>query len=852
MFRHILCSATLAALAVLGGAARAEGGRHVVTLDGTWQIAEGSMAATPKAFDRKAPVPGLADMAVPAFEGVGYADWQKRDPRREAVLADRRREAFWYRRTFTLDGPLPAFATLKIRQACYGTRVYLNGRMVGDNAACFTPACFDVRNALKGGGAANEILIRVGASPAAVPKGYPWGHDFEKTRYIPGICDSVELTLSGSPHVERVQAAPDVAGKKVRVVAVVRASDAAAEATVTCTVREVATHKLVGTARSQPLRWNAGQAQTVELTAPIENCRLWSPEDPFLYEVETSTGSDTSTDRFGMRSFSFDAKTKRAMLNGRPYYLRGTNICIYRFFGDPLRGDKPWREDWVRQVIRAFRGMHWNSARYCIGFPPEMWYRIADEEGFMIQDEFPIWEFSNKLDVDGDVLVGQFTQWMQARWNHPSVVIWDAQNETVDKEGITGKAIKAVRKLDLSHRPWDNGFGPPQEPTDEFEAHPYRSGEPWFRMSAFAHMPAKPGEPGSGSGNALPNSGDNPIVIDEYGWLWVNRDGTPTTLSRDVYARLLPERPTAEQYRDLYARLLAAKTEFWRCGRKVAGVLHFCGLGYSRPGGQTSDNFIDLERPTFEPHFLRYVRDAFAPLGLMIDFWDERCRPGAALKLPVVVINDLYTGWKGPLTLRLLHDGKPMAVKTRTAEVAALARAVFPFELRAPVEPGKYQFVAELSDANGRPVRSLRDFRVASPGIAVGCRATASSTYGGNSAQLAVDGDPNTHWSSLFSDPQWLAVDLGKVTKIAGVELEWDPAYAKTYAIQVSPDGKSWTDVYKTTAGRGNTETIRFAPVDARWVRYYGTQRATQWGHCLWEFRVFPAASSGSLSGKRD
>ena len=35
--------------------------------------------------------------------------------------------------------------------------------------------------------------------------------------------------------------------------------------------------------------------------------------------------------------------------------------------------------------------MHWNSIRYCIGFPPDFWYDIADEEGFLIQDEFPIW-----------------------------------------------------------------------------------------------------------------------------------------------------------------------------------------------------------------------------------------------------------------------------------------------------------------------------------------------------------------------------------------------------------------------------------------------------------------------------
>ncbi|HEX41339.1 MAG TPA: hypothetical protein ENN81_04675, partial [Phycisphaerales bacterium] len=69
-------------------------------------------------------------------------------------------------------------------------------------------------------------------------------------------------------------------------------------------------------------------------------------------------------------------------------------------------------------------------------------------------------------------------------------------------------------------------------------------------------------------------------------------------------------------------RYLAALTEFWRAHRRCAGVLHFCGLGYSRPGfeerplgGATSDHFIDLEKLEFEPMFEQYVRDAFAPVG---------------------------------------------------------------------------------------------------------------------------------------------------------------------------------------------------------------------------------------------
>lgn len=153
-------------------------------------------------------------------------------------------------------------------------------------------------------------------------------------------------------------------------------------------------------------------------------------------------------------------------------------------------------------------------------------------------------------------------------------------------------------------------------------------------MSAFAKLPGRPGTPGALTGNPTPNVFGNPVIINEYGWLWLNRDGTPTTLTRKVYQTMLGEEATVEQRRTTYARLLAAMTEFWRCRHEVAGVLHFCGLGYSRPDGQTSDNFVDLERLTLEPNFAKYVRDAFSPIGLMVDFWEDDSEAGGAARGP--------------------------------------------------------------------------------------------------------------------------------------------------------------------------------------------------------------------------
>ncbi|WP_377268076.1 discoidin domain-containing protein [Peterkaempfera sp. SMS 1(5)a] len=125
--------------------------------------------------------------------------------------------------------------------------------------------------------------------------------------------------------------------------------------------------------------------------------------------------------------------------------------------------------------------------------------------------------------------------------------------------------------------------------------------------------------------------------------------------------------------------------------------------------------------------------------------------------------------------------------------------------------------------------------------------ATASSTENaGTPASSAVDGDGGTRWSSAAADPQWLQVDLGSTQTICGVQLAWETAYAKAYQIQTSTDGATWTTVYSTTTGPGATELITLSG-SGRYIRVYGTQRATQYGYSLWEFQVF--TSGGTTTG---
>ena len=216
---------------LIAGKTNAEG-RQTIDLDGDWKIAQGKMDAPPQLFDRKVPVPGLVDMALPAFEEVGVKSPQ--------------REAFWYRKVFRIKGDVPAVATLRVAKAFFGTRVYLNGQLVGEHLPLFTPGYFDLKKELKGRGASNDLVIRVGANPEAIPVTIPRGLDGEKSKYIPGIFDSVQLILSGTPNLLRVQAAPDITRGSVHVQALLQ--NAAASTPVTFTVKETASGIVVGTA----------------------------------------------------------------------------------------------------------------------------------------------------------------------------------------------------------------------------------------------------------------------------------------------------------------------------------------------------------------------------------------------------------------------------------------------------------------------------------------------------------------------------------------------------------------------------------------------------------------------------
>ena len=130
--------------------------------------------------------------------------------------------------------------------------------------------------------------------------------------------------------------------------------------------------------------------------------------------------------------------------------------------------------------------------------------------------------------------------------------------------------------------------------------------------------------------------------------------------------------------------------------------------------------------------------------------------------------------------------------------------------------------------------------------ISQGKPATASSTESAAfPAANAVDGNKGTRWSSAFSDPQWLQVDLGATATISSVVLDWEAAYARNFTVKASTNGSSWTTLNTTTNGAGGRQSLTVNG-SGRYVRLETTARATQWGVSLKEFQVFGSGGSST------
>ena len=690
------------------------GQRSVIKLNGSWQFDRTEKAFPPAEFTRTIPVPGLIHLAKPKIDD--YDIWFKKPLSPEAKEAhgvydiDYVPKYNWYRKSLRIDESLEGKEILlRIKKSQYVTQVYVNGIDMGTSMECYTPIEIPVTRAIHFG-QENEFLIKVGDRYWLPPQA-AGSTDKEKEHYLPGIWDDVELVASGKVQVNNTLFLPDAMGGRVTAKVRLRSYypqqlmygdpkfDAA---TVKVEIIEQKSGRIVGSGSCgvEAKRENFTEA---EIEIKIEDPHLWSPDDPFLYKTRTTIllddqPIDLQEDHFGLRDF--ERRGKYFYLNGEKILLRGTNITLQRFFEDPDCGDLAWDREWVKKlIIDDPKLIHWNAMRICVGIVPDFWYDLADEYGMMFQNEWNYWQ-THGWD---EQVKKEYTNWVWSDGNHPSIVIWDAINENWDAY-IGNTLIPELQELDPT-RTWDAGYMTSSHMgVDEMdEPHPYEGITPWSQVEEFEKDPYPLGDLDyRNQANIASIESGAAQLVNEYGWIWLWRDGRTAKLTKRIFEYYLGDATDPEANRELQAYWLQCETEWLRSIREHAGVLAFTHL--TNNYGYTGDWYINDIKDLEPGPSLSWFRHAFAPSAVFINHPDERYMkqfkphpPGSRMLFTLKAINDFNEQETGLVHIHLIDNlGNSVWSQDQAISIPPYGEKNYPVVLDLPDVAGGYTLVTEF------------------------------------------------------------------------------------------------------------------------------------------------------------
>ncbi|MEK6650680.1 MAG: glycoside hydrolase family 2 TIM barrel-domain containing protein, partial [Bacteroidota bacterium] len=375
-------------------------------------------------------------------------------------------------------------------------------------------------------------------------------------------------------------------------------------------------------------------------------------------------------------------------LNGRPIFLRGGNIAFHRFLADDERARLPWTMDWVRKVfIDIPREHHFNFFRFHLGRAYHRWYDLADEHGLLLQDEWQFWNATGS----NRAIETEFRQWIKDNGNHPSIVIWDPLNESSD-DSIVHDIVPGLRTLDPT-RPWES--------VDFHEQHPYI----YSLGMTLNHRPF-------GFTRALPDleRSAEPVVVNEFLWWWFDSAWQPTVLMKDIVERWLGRDPRLKDIVDRQGYLAEELVGLFRRMR-CAAIQPFVYLSNNR--GPTAHWFEGPVRDLKPKPLMQALRNAFAPFGLSMEWWDRHVEGSQQVTIPVHVVNDTGEVKHGQVVPVLDvgdaggHRLDPVAVRVPPGE-----RKVVEVSVTMPPLPGVCDLRMELVEGTQRVATARRTFHI--------------------------------------------------------------------------------------------------------------------------------------------
>ena len=343
----------------------------------------------------------------------------------------------WYKRSFTVPAKWKGKdVMLNFGAVDWKAEVFVNDVLVGSHKGGYTPFSFNITPFLKGSGA-QKLVVRVwdpsdkGYQPIGKQTSNPQGIWYTS---VTGIWQTVWLEPVASNHITAVKSIPNVDANALNVT--VGAS--------TPCVTSIVEVKLLD---KGAVVASAKGVQGQELRLGVKNPTLWSPENPYLYDMSITLSQngkviDQVKSYTAFRKISVEKDKNgilRMCLNNKPLFHYG-----------PL--DQGWWPDGLYTAptdeallydIKKTKEWGFNMIRKHVKVEPARWYYHCDKEGILVWQDMPSGDMGNRwephkynggTDKERSVesVANYYQEWkeiMDLCVSHPSIVVWVPFNE---------------------------------------------------------------------------------------------------------------------------------------------------------------------------------------------------------------------------------------------------------------------------------------------------------------------------------------------------------------------------------------------------------------------------------------
>ncbi|MFZ1528046.1 MAG: glycoside hydrolase family 2 TIM barrel-domain containing protein [Ferruginibacter sp.] len=330
------------------------------------------------------------------------ADWNTSDPKLLYYEG-----TVWFKKSFDYNLPAGRRLFVYFGAVNYQAEVYLNGSKLGVHTGGFTGFGFEITKLLKQEG--NYLVVKV--DNRRLKQGVPtintdwWNYG--------GITRDVLLVDEPATFIEdyTLQFSKKTANS---ITGFVQLNNAKAG-------QEISIH--IPALKLQKTIVADGAGRAYFETAAGTGLKLWSPENPQLYEVSISIPGQQIKDKVGFRTI--ETRDAGILLNGEKIFLKG--ICLH----EEINGRRANSEKDAETLLRYAKNLGCNYVRLAHYPHNEYMLKKADELGLMVWEEIPVYwtvDFSNTETYKN--AENQLLEMINRDKNRASVIIWSVANET--------------------------------------------------------------------------------------------------------------------------------------------------------------------------------------------------------------------------------------------------------------------------------------------------------------------------------------------------------------------------------------------------------------------------------------